>query len=103
MDENFLSLSTEAQTRLVAAYLTSRKDGRAVVDPVANFHLSNGAALWRINPAADESETGKNQSHGFMVNYMYDQQTLAANAESYADDAEITYSEHVLPFLFTKS
>ncbi len=41
-------------------------------DPVARFHLDNGARLERINPRADLSTKGLRQSFGLMVNYLYD-------------------------------
>src|SRR5690606_6676032 len=41
-------------------------------DPVARFHLNNGARLERINAQADLSRKGLRQSHGLMVNYLYD-------------------------------
>jgi malonyl-CoA decarboxylase len=42
------------------------------LDPVARFHLGNGARVERINWAADQSEKGLQQSLGLMVNYLYD-------------------------------
>ncbi|MGZ9058831.1 MAG: malonyl-CoA decarboxylase domain-containing protein, partial [Burkholderiaceae bacterium] len=44
----------------------------AAGDPVAKFHLGNGARLQRINWAGDLSKNGLRQSHGLMVNYLYD-------------------------------
>ena len=46
-------------------------DGRPV-DPVARFHLGNGARVERINWAGDGSAKGQKQSYGLMVNYLYD-------------------------------
>ena len=42
------------------------------VDPVARFHLRNGAKLFRINWAADNSSRGRNESFGMMANYIYE-------------------------------
>ena len=47
------------------------KDGKPV-DPVARFHLGNGARIERLNWAADPSVKGIKQSYGLMVNYLYD-------------------------------
>ena len=44
----------------------------ATGDPVAKFHLGNGARLQRINWAGDLSKNGLRQSFGMMVNYLYD-------------------------------
>src|SRR5262249_23626683 len=59
--------------RAAASYfLTARTRTRAPIDPVARFHLGNGARLERINWLADPSPKGLQQSHGIMVNYLYD-------------------------------
>lgn len=52
-------------------------------DPVARFHLQNGSRLERINASADLSAKGLRQSHGFMVNYLYDLDRIEANHEAF--------------------
>ena len=52
-------------------------------DPVARFHLNNGARLERINAAADLSRKGLRQSFGLMVNYLYDLERIEANHERF--------------------
>ena len=52
-------------------------------DPVARFHLQNGARLERINPSADLSRKGVRQSHGFMVNYLYDLDRIESNHDAF--------------------
>ena len=54
-------------------------------DPVARFHLSNGASLHRINWAADCSAKGVRQSSGLMVNYLYDPPRLETNHEAFVN------------------
>ncbi len=49
-------------------FLHARSASGRVIDPVARFHLGNGARLERINPLGDVSEAGLRQSHGLMVN-----------------------------------
>jgi malonyl-CoA decarboxylase len=49
------------------------------VDPVARFHLGNGARVERLNWAGDPSAKGLKQSYGVMVNYLYDLQRLDKN------------------------
>jgi malonyl-CoA decarboxylase len=70
--------------RLCAFYLmhTNPTDNRNS-DPVARFHLNNGARLERVNIAADLSKKGLKQSSGFMVNYLYDLDQVEANHESF--------------------
>jgi len=58
--------------RCAAQYLGRTKDGEMVADAVARFHLGNGARIERINFFADPSPKGLRQSHGMMVNYLYD-------------------------------
>ncbi len=69
---------------LCATYLLSpAPEGEAVQDPVARFHLNNGARLERINWAADLSRRGLQQSLGMMVNYLYDPRAIEANHDRY--------------------
>ncbi len=61
-------------------------------DPVAHFHLSNGATLQQLNWMADLSPKGIRQSCGMMVNYLYDPLTIDANSERYMDTGTIATS-----------
>lgn len=65
------------------------------VDPVARFHLGNGARLERINFLGDASRRGIDQAHGFMVNYLYDLDCIEKNHEAYAENGEIVASSSV--------
>ena len=56
---------------------------RRALDPVARFHLGNGARLEQLNVLADLSEKGLAQSHGLMVNYLYDVDEIEKNHEAY--------------------
>ena len=62
-------------SRACASYLLDYRKtaggGLGVRDPVAHFHLSNGARLERINPSADTSAKRQRESFGLMVNYRY--------------------------------
>jgi malonyl-CoA decarboxylase len=68
--------------RLALADLLHVKVRGRVADSVGHFHLSNGARLERINTDGDLSPRG-GQSHGVMVNYVYEPQRLEANHERY--------------------
>jgi len=88
------SLSTparEALERVVMAYLTTRSQGH-LLDPVANFHLANGARLERINSGADGSVQGRKVSYGVMVNYVYDLDQVEAHHERFINNGEIAVS-----------
>jgi malonyl-CoA decarboxylase len=62
----------EALLRLGAAYLFATREADAASDPVAKFHLNNGARIERLNMLANRSRRGLNESFGLMVNYLYD-------------------------------
>ena len=69
------------------------------VDPVARFHLGNGARLERINWLADTSEKGLRAAHGLMVNYRYDLKEIERNHEGYANDGTVAASRAVKALL----
>ena len=80
--------------RLALAYLTTPAGTRGgTLDPVARFHLTNGARLERINVFADSSERGQTQAFGVMVNYLYDPDELVANHERFVQRGEIPLSK----------
>ena len=83
---------------LGARYLTTTADGR-VLDRVGNFHLANGAAVERVNFAADPSDRGRFRSFGVMVNYRYEPDRLADRAERYATDGTVAMSAAVRDLL----
>ena len=78
--------------------LAKSTDGRPV-DPVARFHLGNGARLERINWLGDVSEKGLREAHGLMVNYRHDLKEIERNHESFANDGEIVTSRAVRTLL----
>jgi malonyl-CoA decarboxylase len=69
--------------QLCAYYLLHAKRGPEPLDPVARFHLGNGAALERLNWLGDTSEQGMARSAGVMVNYVYWLAELERNHERY--------------------
>ena len=75
--------------RLAARYLLARRDSGAPVDPVARFHLKNGARLERINWLGDVSPKGLRQAAGIMINYCYDLDDIEANHEAYMQESRI--------------
>jgi len=81
---------------LAADYFLTAKTGYGrPVDPVARFHLGNGARLERINWLGDKSAKGLRQSHGIMVNYLYDLKDIESNHEAYINEGVITASRAV--------
>ncbi len=62
----------QALLQCAAYYLAHATQKDKPADPVARFHLGNGARVERLNWAADPSPKGLKQSFGLMVNYLYD-------------------------------
>ncbi len=90
----------EPLKHLVARYLLSAKSSPdQALDPVARFHLGNGARLERINWLGDLSQPGIERSYGLMVNYLYDLASVEANHEAYANDGVIVASNQVTKLL----
>jgi malonyl-CoA decarboxylase len=74
--------------RLCAAYLLGvGEPGGITRDPVARFHLNNGARMDRLNNEGDLSDKGLKQSLGLMVNYVYDLKTIERNHEKFMGGA----------------
>ncbi len=76
----------EKPLRSAAAYyfLKARNRQGLPLDPVARFHLGNGARLEHIHFLADMSDKGLKQSHGIMVNYLYDREQIESNHEAFS-------------------
>ncbi len=75
-------------TRLCAHYLLHEGRGKRAADPVAHFHLSNGARIERICWLADTSEKGLKESAALMVNYLYDPTRIEQYHEDYAGEGK---------------
>ena len=74
--------SNDELIKQTVRYLTesNRSDGMPN-DPVARFHIGNGASLERVNLNADLSSKGLSQSYGIMANYLYDLDVVEENHE----------------------
>lgn len=91
-------LSEELREELVplcARYLLQAKLRREPLDPVARFHLRNGARLERINWLGDISAVGMHRSAGIMVNYFYRLANLEKNHEAYTRDYQIVAASEI--------
>nr|CAD7415592.1 unnamed protein product [Timema poppensis] len=82
--------------RLCARYLYLEKRRGYTLDSVANFHLRNGAVMWRLNWRADLTPRGLGNSCGIMVNYRYFLDQLESNSRRYQEEQFVTVSEQVL-------
>jgi malonyl-CoA decarboxylase len=82
--------------QLAAHYLTTAKDSKgAPLDPVARFHLSNGAQIFAVHSGADLSENGLRQSNGVMVNYLYELDKIVKNLSLYGKKEQVAASNKV--------
>ena len=86
----------EAIRALAARFLLEAKarDGQPR-DPVARFHLGNGAEIKAIHAAADTSPRGAAQSYGAMVNYLYDPARVEENHETYATKGTVMAAREI--------
>ncbi len=86
----------EPLLQAAAYYFLKAKDAKGrPIDPVARFHLGNGARLERLNPFGDLSPKGLKQSHGLMVNYLYAPDEIEANHEAFAENGKVAASASV--------
>ena len=93
MDADKAERMRKAIEPLAAHYfLKARLPNGRVVDPVARFHLGNGARLERINWMGDLSRKGLKESGGVMVNYLYDLDEIEKNHEAFANQGEVMAS-----------
>jgi malonyl-CoA decarboxylase len=89
--------------RLAAAYLTRSAAEGDKIDPVARFHLGNGARLERINWLGNTASRGMRESLGVMVNYLYDPGSIAANHEAFVNTGRVARSAEVDALVARKS
>lgn len=81
--------------RLCAHYLYRVKRGDQPLDPVARFHLGNGACLERLNWLGDVSANGLKQSAGILVNYRYDLDRVEENHELFINFGTVAVSDEI--------
>lgn len=95
-DEKLTAMLETPLMRLCARYLYLEKRRGYALDGVANFHLKNGASMWRLNWKADLSPRGLGNSCGIMVNFRYFLEATEENSTQYLDTQSIQASEQVL-------
>ena len=97
------AVAERVRTTLLAAaahYFLEAKDKRGrQIDPVARFHLGNGARLERLDFLGDLSQKGLQQSHGLMVNYCYDLEEIENNHEAFVEKGTVAASSAVRKML----
>ena len=78
--------------KLCAYYLAEAKRKSQPADPVARFHLGNGAQIARLNWMGDNSDNGIRQSAGILVNYAYQLKDVESNHEAFVNEGRIASS-----------
>ena len=101
-DDDAVEDKPETISKAVFNYLMHAKKGKYPADPVARFHLGNGAMIYQINTGADLSDKGLSQSRGTMVNYLYDLRYIERNHERFITEGYVEY-EGKLKSLLIKS
>jgi malonyl-CoA decarboxylase len=87
-DHALVKVAEPILVRLCARYLLNETRNKRAADPVAHFHLSNGARVERLNPLGDVSDKGVKASAGMMVNYLYDPGKIEQYHEDYAGEGK---------------
>ncbi|XP_027043887.1 malonyl-CoA decarboxylase, mitochondrial-like [Pocillopora damicornis] len=82
--------------RLCTKYLYKEKRRGFVMDPVGNFHIRNGAWMWRLNWLADVSARGMDNSFGLMMNYKYVLEDVDKNNQQYLLNGTVAASPQFL-------
>ena len=83
--------------KLAARFLTeAQKSSGSAADPVAHFHLGNGAILLHVHPCADQSPRGIANSWGVMVNYLHDGEAIEQNHQAYESRQDVSASVNIV-------
>uniref|UniRef100_A0A0A9Z0G7 Malonyl-CoA decarboxylase, mitochondrial n=1 Tax=Lygus hesperus TaxID=30085 RepID=A0A0A9Z0G7_LYGHE len=91
----FMTVLEKPLMATCAHYLYKEKRKGMALDNVANFHLKNGAVMWRLNWLADTSPRGMTNSCGLMVNYRYFLEDTEHNSKDYLENKMINASEQI--------
>ena len=92
--EQFLKVEPSLMHCAGNYFLKSDRSDGMPNDPVARFHLGNGASLEQINYLGDTSLNGLNLSGGLMVNYLYDLDKVEENHEAYTSENKLNISKN---------
>lgn len=99
LDASGLTYSVDHSENMRAAaahYLLNAKAQNGLpFDPVARFHLGNGAIVHNVHADADTSEKGRQQSGGTMVNYLYDLGQVEQNHEKFVTTHTVPATQEV--------
>ncbi|ALM54561.1 MCD, Malonyl-CoA decarboxylase MCD [Halomonas huangheensis] len=94
-EESRKTLAGELMPLAAHYFLEAKHRSGQPLDPVARFHLGNGASLHRMNWPGDTSTKGLKQAHGLMVNYRYQIDQIEQNHEAYSRESSIICSSEI--------
>ncbi len=92
-------ISAKITAAAATYFFNSNREDAKPNDPVARFHLGNGASLDRINPFGDMSPNSIKHSFGLMVNYLYELDNVEKNHENYSQNNTVVASTRVKELL----
>lgn len=93
---DYLKTYDESLSKAALRYFTEAKHRSGTpYDPVARFHLNNGAKLLNIHTRADVSDKGLKEALGLMVNYQYEPSKMLEHHEAYATEQRVVLAKHL--------
>nr|CCC91857.1 putative malonyl-CoA decarboxylase, mitochondrial precursor [Trypanosoma congolense IL3000] len=95
-DEEFARALEKPLLRSVAHYLGREKRRPRILDPVGNFHVSNGAMIFRLNFLANCTPSGSRESATVMVNYLYETSCVNERLRAYEMQRSVSMGEDIL-------
>lgn len=98
-DDRINKIAADFLTRACAYYLFYEKKNGYALNSVCNFHIKNGAQIYRINFGGDLSDKGWNASYSLMVNYGYYLDDVNTNCVNYLSNKTIRVSDQVQTIL----
>ncbi|MEM8924511.1 MAG: malonyl-CoA decarboxylase family protein [Actinomycetota bacterium] len=98
-DDDRLLAARPLLLRLGAHYLVNERRRSRALDPVAHFHLSNGAVIHRLNWWANPGPAGWERGLGMMVNYRYELRQIERNHDGYVSQGVVTATDGVKKLL----
>ncbi|MDB6178469.1 malonyl-CoA decarboxylase family protein [Paracoccus sp. Z330] len=88
-------LAPEVEAFAARYFLTARHRNGTPYDPVARFHLGNGASAWRVNWPADTSDHALKAAHGLMINYLYELGAIEDQNEKFMRDGTVAHGQQL--------
>lgn len=94
-DDQAARLRPQVEAFAARYFLTARTKTGAPADPVARFHLGNGASAWRVNWPADRSDHALTAAHGLMINYLYELGAIETQHEHFVREGTIAHGRQL--------